>query len=139
MLFAGIIFILSLISIVALFGVKAWEQKHARVLAPALRERADHRANQVKELAVAARVDLVQLWPAFIRLCHVLVHEAALAFAALARSAEKQSYRVADLVSHKHRFERRETRSEFLKKVAEHKNGGGQNEAEASLGENQNI
>jgi hypothetical protein len=49
-----------------------------------------------------------------------------LGFAAFARSSERQAHRLADLVSHKHGFVPRETRSEFLRKMSEHKNGGGQ-------------
>lgn len=125
MLIAGTFFFGSLLGIAAIFCVKYWEQRHNRVLAPGLRERLDVRALQTKELLAAARMDLAQLPPALVRLSRFLIHEAALGFALLARIVEKQSYRLADLVSHKHRFEKRETRSEFLKKVSEHKNGNG--------------
>jgi hypothetical protein len=124
MLFAGILFVLSLLGIVALFALKSWEAHRGSVFFPALRQRADVHALHVKELAYAARVDLEKLPPEMVRLGHVLVHDAALAFAALARAAERGAHRVADLVSHKRHYMPRETRSEFLKKVAEGRNGG---------------
>jgi hypothetical protein len=125
MIAAIITFSLSLLGIVSLFGLKYWELRREQVLAPALREKVDARAGQLKELIVAARKDASKLPPALVRLARLLLHEGALAFAALARLMERQAHRLADLVSYKHRFERRETRSEFLKKVAEHKSGNG--------------
>ena len=123
MVFTVIIFFLALLGIAALFGVKYWELRKDRVLAPQLREHADVRAGHLKELMLAARLDLAKVPPESVRLAHIAIHEGALKLAALARIAERQAHRLADLVSHKHRFEKRETRSEFLKKVAEHKNG----------------
>jgi hypothetical protein len=125
MIFAAAVFFLSLLGIIALFGMKYWEMRGERVLAPQWRAAADVRARQAKELLAAARVDLEKLPPAALRLSRIAVHEGALGFAALARAAEAQAHRLADLVSYKHRFEKRATSSEFLKKVAEHKNGGG--------------
>jgi len=83
------------------------------------------RAQQVKELLDAARVDLAKVPPEGVRLFRIGIHMLALGFAALARTAERYAHRLADLVSYKHRFEKRDTRSEFLKKVSEHKNGNG--------------
>jgi hypothetical protein len=48
---------------------------------------------------------------------------AAVGFARFARLASESAHRLADFVSHKRNFTRRETRSEFLKQVIEHKNG----------------
>ena len=131
---AAIVFIVSLMGIAALFALKYRELRIGRVFFPELRRRSDVRAEQVRELAVAARMDLAKLIPEVIRMSRALIHEGALAFAALARFLERQAYRLADLVSHKRGFERRETRSEFLKKVAEHpirnrngSNGAGKN------------
>ncbi len=125
MLFAVIIFFASIVGIAGIFALKYWERRTERVLAESARYRLDARAIQIKELLAAARIDLAKLPPAGVRLARLLVHEAALALAALARITEKQLHRLADFVSHKHRFEKRETHSEFLKKVAEHKNGSG--------------
>lgn len=124
MLFAAIIFVFSLLAIAGLFTFRYWELQRGFIVAPALREKLDVRAVQLKELVLAARADLAKLPPLTVRIGRIMVHEAALALAALARIAERQAHRLADLVSHKHRFERRETRSEFLKKVSEHKEEG---------------
>lgn len=121
---AVIIFLISLVCVVALFGLKAWELSHRTVFFPSLRQRADVKAVRLKELAFAARLDLAKVLPVLLRFSRVLIHEAALGFAALARSLERGAHRVADLVSHKRHYERRETRSEFLKKVAERGEGG---------------
>jgi hypothetical protein len=123
MVFALIVFILSLAGIIALFSLKYWETQHARVLFPELRRRTDVRAIELKESAYSARADLAKMVPEFIRTIRLAIHEGALALAALARFLERQAYRLADLVSHKRGFERRETHSEFLRKIAEHKNG----------------
>ncbi len=123
MVFAAIVFGLSLLGIAALFALKHWELRYEVLVLPVLRRKADARAQQVKELAYAARADLAKLLPELVRAAHIAIHESALALAAFARFAEAQAHRLADLVSHKRGFERRETRSEFLKKVAEHKNG----------------
>ncbi len=126
MTFAFFAFCVSVVGIVSLFAFKQWELRSERVLLPALREKADTRAIQLKELLAAARVDLSKLPPEALRLSRIAVHEAALGFAAFARMAERRAHKLADMVSYRHRFEKRETRSEFLKKVAEHKNGGEQ-------------
>jgi hypothetical protein len=132
MFVAAIFFFGSFLGIIVIFGLKYWERRTERTLAPAFREKIDVRALQLKELLTAVRMDLAKLPPALVRLSRFFVHETALGFAFLARIAEKQSYRLADLVSHKHRFEKRETRSEFLKKVSEHKNGAEQREVSGS-------
>ncbi len=124
MMLAAIIFFFSCLSIVALFAFKYWELRRERVVLPALRQRADVRALQIKELLDAARLDISKIPPTVVRLSRIGIHQFALGFAAFARRAEGSAHRIADLVSYKHRFEKRDTRSEFLKKVAEHKNGG---------------
>ena len=123
---AGIgVFALSLLGIIALFSVKAWELKSSRVLIPSIREKADARALELKRLLAQSQVELHKLPPEIMYLARTIVHDAALGAAWIARFLEHQSHRLADLVSHKRGFERRETNSEFLKKVAEHKNGNG--------------
>ena len=125
MIFATIVFVLSLLLTAALFFNKHREMRSGRVLAPELRAKADIQAVHIKELAHAARKDVDKLIPELMRLGRFAVHEAALAIAATARFSEKQAHLLADMVSHKRGFERHETQSEFLKKVAEHKNGNG--------------
>ena len=124
MTLAIVVFFFSLSCVVALFGLKHWEIRTERVLLLAWRQKADVRARQLKELLDAARVDLSKIPPEAVRLSRIGIHQFALGFASFARTAEGYAHQVADLVSYKHRFEKRDTRSEFLKKVAEHKNGG---------------
>ena len=121
MLFATVLFFLSLFGIVALFALKNWETKRERVLFSMWREQSDLRALKIKDRVLAARKDLAELLPKTGLLARLVVHEAALGFARVARFSERQAHRLADLVSHKRGFERRETRSEFLRKVAERK------------------
>ena len=130
MMLSAIVFFFSFLSVVALFVLKYWEIRRQRVFLPALRQRADVRALQLKELLDAARLDISKIPPQVIHLSRIGIHQFALGFAAFARKTERYAHQVADLVSYKHRFEKRDTRSEFLKKVAEHKNGGGQDENE---------
>lgn len=132
MLFAALIFFFSLVCITCLFGLKYWELRNERVLFSDIRGRFDMRAHHLKELMIAARLDISKLPPEMLRLGRFLLHRGALAFAEIARMSERQAHRLADLVSYKHRFEKRETRSEFLKKVAEHKNGRGENEVDTT-------
>ena len=131
---ALLVFGLSFFGIAGLFGLKHWELRHERILVPGLRRKIDVRAQQLKELAYAARADAAVFLPEIVRFGRFLIHEAVLGFAALARFSERQAHRLADMVSHKRGYERRETRSEFLKKVAEHKSAG-----DSTLGENGNI
>lgn len=131
MIFVIVVFVLALICITLLFGLKYWELQNGHTIVPEMRHELDVRALQFKELLAALRVDIEKLPPEALRLGRILIHEAALQFASAARFAEAQAHRLADFVSHKHRFERRETRSEFLKKVAEHRNGNGWGRSEA--------
>ena len=129
MTLAFVVFFFSLFAIAFLFALKSWEIRKERIVFAPLREKADVRALQLKELLDAARLDLSKLPPGAVRLSRIGIHQLALGFAALARGAEGYAHQVADLVSYKHHFEKRDTRSEFLKKVAEHKSGNGSNES----------
>jgi|SRR3989344_3740278 len=126
-IFAVAVFFVSLAGTVALFVLKQWEERTGRTLAPTVHRYLDVRALQGKELLVALQADLEKLPPELVHLAHIAVHTGALEVARLARFLEAQAHRLADFVSHKHRFERRAPRSEFLKKVIEHKNGNGSN------------
>lgn len=124
MLFAAaVVFFLSATLIAGLFWLKYWEVRYERVLWGEWRDRADSHAIALKARLQHAAWNLSHLVPFAAYLSRFLVHEAAMAFAAVARFAESQAHRLADMVSHKHRFERRETQSDFLRQVAEHKNG----------------
>src|SRR3989344_892136 len=125
MTLAFVVFFFSLFAIAFLFALKSWEIRKERIVFAPLREKADVRALQLKELLDAALLDLSKLPPGAVRLSSIAIHQLALGFATIARGAEGYAHQVADLVSYKHHFEKRDTRSEFLKKVAEHKNGNG--------------
>lgn len=123
MLFAaGIVFFLSVVLITGLFWLKYWETRYDRVLWGTWRDRADSRAVALKVRLQHTAWNLSHLAPFAAYLSRFLVHEAAMLFAAVARFAETQAHRLADFVSHKHRFERRETQSDFLRQVSAHKN-----------------
>jgi len=126
MLLVFILFFVSIAGIIGLFVLKYWEARHQRLLAPNARAAFDTQALRLKELLVALAADLEKLPPEIMHLSRLAIHELALALAALLRFLERQAHRLADLVSYKHRFRRRAPRSEFLKKVTEHKNGAGE-------------
>lgn len=117
-LFAVVIFFVSLTLIVTLFAMKVREHDTGRYPLSDWRIVADREALQLKELMLAAELDLKKVTPLLAHFGHIALHFAALEFARLAREASKQSHRLADFVSHKRNFERRETRSEFLKKMS---------------------
>ncbi|OGG79597.1 hypothetical protein A3A39_02100 [Candidatus Kaiserbacteria bacterium RIFCSPLOWO2_01_FULL_54_13] len=119
-------FLFSLAGIVGLFALKEWETRHNRNMAPKLRERADAWAIRLKELLLALQVDAEKLPPEILHVSRIAIHEAALLSAAFLRFLALQAHKLADFVSHKRSFQRRAPRSEFLKKVLEHKNGGGE-------------
>lgn len=135
MMFAGILFFLSFVGIIALFTLKAREEASGRHVAPQLRDALDTEAIRIKELLFAAELDLKKIPPLVVYWAHVLLHRMALEFARAARSASRQAHALADFVSHKRNFQRTVTRSEFLKKMGERKNGmpgQGQDEANGS-------
>ena len=119
-----ILFFFSLAGIAGLFLLKYWETNQGRVLFEDVRQKANIHSLHLKELLDAARVDLSKLPPEAMRVSRICIHRIALSFATFARFAESHAHHLADFVSYKHHFEKRDTRSEFLKKVAEHKNGG---------------
>jgi hypothetical protein len=118
-LFAAIVFFVSGVLLVGLFYHNIREYKTGRATLGEWRLVADDQALQLKELIVAADLDLKKIPPIVVHLGHVVVHYAALEFAHLARQASRQSHRLADFVSHKRNFQRSETRSEFLRKMTE--------------------
>ncbi len=125
MAIAFAIFALSLIGISGLFVLKMWEMRTARDIAPEIRERADQAALILKQLIARSQEEARKLPPEILILARTILHDAALGAAALARYLEKQSHRVAEKVSHKASFERRETNNHFLKNVSEYRNGNG--------------
>lgn len=119
-------FLFSFVGIMGLLALKEWEIRHDRTLAPGFRARVDALALRVRELLLALQADLEKLSPEILHVVRVLIHEIALLTAAFLRFLASQAHRLADLVSHRRTFQRRASRSEFLKKVLEHKNGGGE-------------
>jgi hypothetical protein len=117
-------FFVSLIGIIILFSTRYRELKTGHTYFPLFRDSMDARALALKAVLLRSRVEIERLPPILMILTRNLVREIALRFAWLLKLGEEQAQRIADIVSHKHRFERRETRSEFLKQVSEHKNGG---------------
>ena len=124
--FAVCLLLVSLASVMGLFTLKRYEEQRGIVLAPQMRHSADEKAIEFKNFLLSLRSRTEQLPPLGIRIVRIIIHDLALSFAMFARAAEKQAHRLADLVSHKHRFERRETKSEFLKQVSEYKTDAGE-------------
>lgn len=118
-----IVFATSLIGILLLFTIKKLESSRERRFAENMRTRADQGALHVKQWLEMGEWYLEKT-PWFIAaLARYGVHIGALSFARLARTSAEQAHKLADLVSHKHRFERRETKSQYLRDVSEYKNG----------------
>jgi hypothetical protein len=113
----------AIIGIVSLFYIKHWEEREARVFAPGVRLYCDEKALELKGFLGLCQKQVRKLGPTTLRILRALLHDLALSLAALSRASERQAHRLADMVSHKHRFERRETKSEFLKQVSDFKNG----------------
>jgi len=123
MTLAFTLFFASLVGLALLFTIKSIETRRQRVFMPHLRESADDAALSLKVLLDRARVESARIPPTLMYVTRFLLHEAALGVAKLARIAEAKSHSVADYVSHKRGFEKREPRSEFLKHMNDHKDG----------------
>jgi hypothetical protein len=109
----------SILGLSTLFYVKHWEETRARVFVPNLRLAADEKALEFKALLIQGKEEARKLGPTSIRLSRMLLHDLALSLAALSRASERGAHRLADMVSHKHAFQRRETQNEFLKQVSD--------------------
>lgn len=111
-------FFVALFGLGGLFALKQREVTTGRVAMPALRSWADDRALSLK-YQIAVLSNEISTWPAKISLIiRYLIHLSALELAKALRAGEMALHRLADRVSHKHHFERRETHSAFLKEVA---------------------
>jgi hypothetical protein len=120
---AMIVFSVSLVGILVLFILKKIETNREARFVEGVRARADQGALVVKHWFQISEWYLERA-PWFVSaLTRYGVHIGALSFARLARTLESRAHQLADLVSHKHRFERRATKSQFLKEVGEYKNG----------------
>jgi CRISPR/Cas system-associated protein Csm6 len=109
----------SILGISLLFYVKHWETKNARVFVPGVRILVDEGALLLKAFLLKCQQECRKLGPTSIRIGRAILHDLALALAALSRASERQAHRLADMVSHKHAFQRRETKNDFLKHVGD--------------------
>lgn len=117
---AGIAFALSLAGIAVLFLLKHREVQAGEAFMPeTLRDAGDVHALAFKEFLGQCRTEAALWPPRFVRASRFVLRDAALSVAVLARFVERQSHALADRVSHKHRFERRESANTFLKQVGE--------------------
>lgn len=121
---AMIIFFASLVLIVGLFALKVWEERHGRRFAPHARARADDLAREIKQQLHHSRVQIEKLPPEIAHHTMTGIVSIAHSIAAFARIVEHNAHRIADFVSAKRGFERRETKNDFLKRVQEYKNEG---------------
>lgn len=120
---AIVVFSVSVVLILALFALKRAEAGRARRFLEGARASADGGALRVKAVLAVGESYLEEL-PFFLgALSRYVVHVGALSFARLARASAKRAHQLADLVSHKRGFERRATKSQFLRDVSEVKNG----------------
>lgn len=117
--------IFSLAGILAIFAMKKLEVSRGALYGGAWRDEADLFAMRVKWVFLVIEWYLTRLPDFLFLLARYGVRAGALHAAQVARSAEAHAYRLADFVSHKRNFERRETKSAYLKQVGEHKNGNG--------------
>lgn len=122
---AMVVFFVSLSGILFLFILKSVEVRRNARFAEGMRTRADHGAMRVKAVLETTE-GYIENIPFFLgAFTRYGVHISALSFARLARVSEEQAHRLADLVSHKHRFERKETKSRYLKEVSGYKGKDG--------------
>ncbi len=116
------IFGVSLFGIVFLLAMKAWEMRREHVVAPRLRARLDAGAIFIKSQIEKGEAFLAELPSLASFVAMKTLAGGSVQVARLARRMSESAYRLADFISHKHNFERRETQSEFLKTMIEHKN-----------------
>lgn len=111
----------ALVALVLLFVVAYAEERRGALFLSRAQGALDLWALGVeRRLAHAGRV--LDHWPTYVaQVGYYSVHVTAVLVALLARAAEKRAHRVADFVSLKRSFIRRETKSDFLKAVQEHK------------------
>lgn len=122
MVLAMIVFIVSLALIVLLFALRYVEERRGGRFGARPRQLADNAALNLKDALVHGKDQLEKLPPEVAHVSMGAIHSGALGAASVARSFEAQAHRFADFVSSKRNFQRRETKSEFLKQVTDFKN-----------------
>lgn len=117
---AGSLFGFSISGIILLFLVKRYEVRRNLLVGGRFRNRADDFALDVKWAFMVIEWYLAHTPDFVIAFTRFGIRNLALSFARLARNSEAHAHRLADFVSHKRNFERRETKSDYLKQVGEH-------------------
>ena len=111
-------FVLSLLGIVGLFSIKAYESTHESKFGMAWRPNIDRYADRLKIEIAQLESQATKVGPTLVIIARYGVHQSALAIARGARTVEQGAHMVADRVSMKHSYTRRATNSEFLRQVA---------------------
>ncbi len=117
---AFVVFSSSLLGIILLFILRRIECMRDRRFGERVRMHADTGALMLKNLLLRVEQTLERIPWFLAALMRYGIHVGALSFARLARTAAHQAHLLAELVSHKRTFERRETKSQFLKDVGEY-------------------
>jgi hypothetical protein len=121
LIFSFSTFVISIFGLSLLFAIKFWEEKKGIKYCPNIRLRADENAINIKK-KIYQISERTEDFPQYILLTsRIILHSLVVGFAKIAGTAEKGAHKIADLVSHKRRFEHRTTSSSFLKQVSEHK------------------
>ena len=123
MMVSSIVFLGSLIGLALLFVVKSYELSRGTLLFPKAHTFADDRARLLRGDLMRVSRAIEKLPARSLLVVRSMLHMAAVQAATVARSTEERLYALADKVSHKHRFDRKETSSQFLKQVTEGTNG----------------
>lgn len=124
-IFATALFFTSLFGLVALFELKHIEARRGILYVPRLRRLADERAIELKQWLLSHTTHLETIPSRMVHGLAISAHVLAMQFARLAHAAAEGAHKLAEMISHKRNFQDRETTSDFLKQVSEHKNGGG--------------
>lgn len=114
----------SIVGIILLFAVKKYELSRGVLVGGAFRDDADLFAMRVKWVFLVIEWYLARLPDFLFLLTRYGIRVGALYTARIARRAEAQAHRIADFVSHKRNFERRETKSQYLKQVSDKSDNG---------------
>lgn len=117
------VFIFSITALFALFTLRSWEERRGARIAAGAREVLDGYARRAKYAIEQGEDALARLPSLGTFLTLKFLSFLSVTLARMARSASEAAHRLADFISHKHNFERRELKSEFLKTMIEHKNG----------------